>query len=52
MRRIEEEATDLGYKELHLFTPDMQRFYESLGWVKLESTVYRGYAQTVMTRRL
>ncbi len=52
VRRIEHEARTLGYKTLHLFTPDMQSFYETLGWTTLESTMYRGYAQVIMTRHL
>jgi len=52
VRRIEHEARTLGYKTIHLFTPDMQRFYETLGWTALESTVYRGYTQVVMARQL
>jgi predicted N-acetyltransferase YhbS len=52
VRRIEHEARTLGHKTLYLFTPDMQHFYETLGWKALESTVYRGYAQVVMIRHL
>ena len=52
VRRIECEATTLGHKTLYLFTPDMQRFYETLGWIALESTVYRGYPQIVMAQHL
>jgi len=52
VRRIEHEARTLGYRTLYLFTPDMQRFYETLGWTRLESTVYRGYTQVVMTQHL
>ena len=52
VRRVEEEATALGVLALHLFTPDKVAFYTRLGWAVLEQCIYRGYAQTVMTRRL
>jgi len=48
VKRIVEEARDLGYERLYLYTPDKEHFYARLGWVALERTMYRGYPQVVM----
>jgi GNAT superfamily N-acetyltransferase len=46
---VVDRAALQGFPALYLFTPDRARFYERLGWHTLEHTVYRGYAQTVMS---
>lgn len=46
------EASRLGYRSLHLFTPSAQGFYARLGWTVLQETVYCGLAVTVMRRGL
>jgi predicted N-acetyltransferase YhbS len=49
VQAIVDQATLQGFPALYLFTPDRAAFYERLGWQALERTVYRGYAQTVMS---
>ena len=48
VQRIVAEATSLELASLYLFTPDKEQFYTRLGWIVLERTMYRGYAQVVM----
>jgi GNAT superfamily N-acetyltransferase len=48
VRGVIQEAKDLGFAMLYLFTPDKERFYARMGWHVLERTVYRGYPETVM----
>jgi N-acetylglutamate synthase-like GNAT family acetyltransferase len=48
VRRMVEEAKALGYKRLHLFTPDQEHFYAQLGWIKIEQMIYRGVDIVIM----
>jgi len=50
MQRVESIAWDLGISRLSLFTPDVKSFHETLGWVVLEETVYRGRRTTIMEK--
>jgi N-acetylglutamate synthase-like GNAT family acetyltransferase len=38
--RATEKARDLGVDTLYLHTPDKSGFYSTLGWEKIEKTVY------------
>ena len=49
---LETAATDLGYQDLYLFTPDAQGLYFSRGWQQLAEVKHgAGYA-SVMTKQL
>jgi len=41
-------ARTLGYREIHLITPDRADFYTRLGWHEIERRPYRGEQVTVM----
>ncbi len=51
VRRVMEEARDIGIEVLYLFTPDRESFYARLGWTVLERTVYRGESVVIMSIR-
>jgi N-acetylglutamate synthase-like GNAT family acetyltransferase len=40
VRRVVQEAADLGVPRLYLFTPDREQFYAHMGWVVHERTHY------------
>ena len=42
VRRVIDDATALGVRRLHLYTPSAQHFYSGLGWSLTERTRYRG----------
>ncbi len=42
------EARGRGFRQLYLFTPDRQRFYQRLGWRERESLEYRETLVTLM----
>lgn len=48
VRRVMEEAARQGLEKFYLFTPDQQKFYESLGWTLLERRTYHGDSIVVM----
>lgn len=52
VQRAEQEVLTLGYERLFLYTPDMQAFYASFGWLHLEDTAYRGRPVTIMHKHL
>lgn len=52
VRRVEEEAKALGVSRLYLFTPDMEKFYETLGWRTIIEERYRGQDITIMTQKM
>ena len=43
-----EIAEKLGIKEMYLFTPDQQSFYERLGWRYLETADFKAKKVTIM----
>lgn len=52
VQRTEQEALTLGFDRLFLYTPDMQAFYTSVGWLHLVETDYRGRPVTIMLKKL
>ena len=48
VKKVMEEARIQGISPLYLFTPDQQRFYESLGWEFIAHENYRGGNATLM----
>jgi N-acetylglutamate synthase-like GNAT family acetyltransferase len=48
VRRVVQEAADLGVPRLFLFTPDQQNLYARLGWQTIERAQYMGEAVVVM----
>lgn len=52
IERVAEEALNLGYPRLYLYTQDQMRLYQSLGWQISHIRFYRGHDMTVMTRDL
>jgi N-acetylglutamate synthase-like GNAT family acetyltransferase len=52
VRRVMEEAREIGIDVLYLFTPDRENFYARLGWEVLERTVYRRESVVIMSIRL
>ena len=50
--KIEEEARDMGIRKLYLFTPDMKKFYENIGWTVFEEPQYRGERVFLMVKDL
>ena len=49
--RALEEAADLGFDSLYLFTPRNESLYARLGWKTLERTHRNGVAIAIMERR-
>jgi GNAT superfamily N-acetyltransferase len=49
VRRVIDDATTLGVRRLHLYTPSTEQFYSRLGWSLLERTSYRGTDVVVMS---
>jgi predicted N-acetyltransferase YhbS len=48
VRRLLQEAGNLGIKRLYLYTPSEERFYRKLGWSVLERTEYAGKPAVIM----
>ncbi len=48
VKRIIEESIKQGIERLYLFTPDMNRFYERLGWKVIEEPVYKSRKVYIM----
>jgi len=48
VKRLTEEARNVGVSKLYLYTPSEERFYARLGWRTLEQTSYAGKPATVM----
>jgi GNAT superfamily N-acetyltransferase len=51
VRRVMEEARQLGVETLYLFTLDQEKFYSELGWSLLERGEYHGFPIAIMTYR-
>jgi N-acetylglutamate synthase-like GNAT family acetyltransferase len=49
VRRIMDEAGELGVPLLYLYTVHSEKFYASLGWTLLEHTSYREQKVAIMT---
>jgi|CZKI01.1.fsa_nt_gi predicted N-acetyltransferase YhbS len=52
VRRVVEEASNLGISRLYLYTPGTERFYARLGWRFRERTDYRGTKEVVMMKEV
>jgi len=52
VKRLIEEARQLAFQRLYLYTPSEEKFYKSLGWFTLEQTTYAGKPATVMAYEL
>lgn len=52
VRAAEDVARKAGNRRLHLYTPDQEKLYASLGWRTLERCVYDGEDVAVMMRDL
>ena len=52
VRRVVDEAKEIGIEILYLFTPDRENFYARMGWTVFERTVYRGERIVIMSIRL
>lgn len=48
VKHIVDKARHQGIKNLYLFTPDQECFYQQLGWQVLEKTHYHGVEVTIM----
>jgi len=48
VRGVMDRASDLGFGQVYLFTPDQMAFYRRLGWEVLERVDYRGERVAVM----
>jgi predicted N-acetyltransferase YhbS len=49
VRRVIEEARSIQVKELYLFTPDREHYFERFGWKTLFKENYYGEVESVMT---
>ncbi len=47
-----QQALQLHIRQLYLFTPDQQAFYQRLGWQVLKEEWYEGERVTIMTWRV
>lgn len=52
MEFAEQQARELGYARLYLFTPNKQRMYARLGWQRMAEVEYRGDLVTIMHKTL
>jgi GNAT superfamily N-acetyltransferase len=50
IRRTVEIASQIGIKELFMYTPNEASLYAKLGWTELERILYNGEEVTVMRR--
>jgi predicted N-acetyltransferase YhbS len=50
--RLLDEARQLGFSELHLWTAFAESFYSRLGWSPLEKTQYCGQQISIMKKEL
>lgn len=48
VKRMIEESKKLGIKKFYLFTPDMNRFYDKIGWKTIEEPEYKNQKVYVM----
>lgn len=51
-RRVVEEARQLGFERLYLFTEDREAFYRRMGWETLSHEDYRGEAVALLRMTL
>lgn len=49
---IERIATTLGFRRIHLYTPNRQSFYRGLSWSVLENIDHEGQQVTIMYKTL
>jgi GNAT superfamily N-acetyltransferase len=49
VRRVIDEATVLGVRQLYLYTPSAEQFYRCRGWLLVEHTRYRNTDVAVMS---
>ena len=52
VKRLEQIASDLGFKKLYLFTLDKESFYLNLSWTKLKDDYYFDTKVTIMIKDL
>ena len=52
VQRVVDEAREIGYETLYLFTTDKEAFYAKRGWKRLERTEYRDEKVTIMSMDL
>lgn len=48
VKKVMNQAKQIGFKELFLFTPDQENWYKKFGWDKIERTTYRDTDVTLM----
>jgi len=48
VNHVVEQAKLKGYRELFLYTPDKDKFYQQRGWHCLERTAYHGHDVSIM----
>lgn len=49
VRHVMQQANLAGIKQLYLFTPDKQYFYQKLGWDVLRKEKYHGHEVSIMS---
>lgn len=49
VRHVVKEASERGYRILHLYTPGREDFYAQLGWSLMERTEYHGHDVSIMS---
>jgi GNAT superfamily N-acetyltransferase len=52
VRRVEQEAAELGVERLYLYTPSAEGLYERLGWQFAEHWEHAGHQVTIMSKDL
>ncbi len=52
MRQAQSVAKEMGYRQLYLFTPNKEAWYQKLGWETIEHTHFNQFPVTVMTLHL
>jgi predicted N-acetyltransferase YhbS len=50
MKRIDQEAVELGLEKLYLFTPDQEIFYSNLGWKVIMQDQFQGKPIVIMEK--
>lgn len=48
IRPLAGHARASGHERIYLFTPDMQRFFATMGWQELQAQRHHGRAVSVM----
>jgi N-acetylglutamate synthase-like GNAT family acetyltransferase len=52
VKHITEYARLVGSRNLYLFTPNQEKFYQNLGWFPISKEIYREQSVTVMQIKL